>query len=128
LLATDDGTNLVSLQFLHSQARDPSRVESMTRFGGPFEPAIDGIPGDLLDARNGGLVPAFDTEGGDLVEGRATILESMVRRRGRRAEGLAASPAAVATTPPPFRPVEAVTHDSSGSGFSRQWAVLVCAS
>jgi hypothetical protein len=127
LLATDDGTNLVSLQLLHSQARDPSCVESMTRVAGPFEPAIDGIPGDLLDASNGGLVQAFDAEGGDLVEGRATMLESMVRRPGVGAEGLTASLASVSTTPSPFRPVEAVTQDSSGSGFSRQWAVLVWA-
>jgi len=60
----------------------------MTRFGGPFEPAIDGIPGDLLDASNGGLVQAFDAEGGNLVEGRATMLEPMVRCPGVRAEGL----------------------------------------
>jgi hypothetical protein len=99
----------------------------MTRVGGPFEPAIDGIPGDLLDASNGGLVQAFDAEGGDLVEGRATMLESMVRRPGVGAEGLTASLASVSTTPSAFRSVEAVTHDPSGSGFSRQWAVLVCA-
>ena len=115
LLATDDGTNFVSLQLLHSQARNPSCVESMTRVGGTFEPAIDGIPGDLLDASNGGLVQAVDAEGGDLVEGRATTLESIVRRSGVGAEGLTASLASVSTTPSPFCPVEAVTDDSSGA-------------
>ena len=127
LLATDDRTNLVGLHLLYSQARDPPRVESMTRVGGPFEPAIDGIPGDLLDASDGGLVQAFDAEGGDLIEGRATMLESMVSRPGVRAEGLAASLASVSTTSSPFCPVEAVADDSSGGGFSRQLAVDVCA-
>ena len=74
----------------------------MTRFGGPGEPAIDRIPGDAFDTSNGGLVQAFDAEGGDVVEGRATMLEAAVRRLGIRAEGLAASPAAVSTTPPPI--------------------------
>jgi hypothetical protein len=106
---------------------EPAIVESMTGFGGSFEPAIDRIPGDSLDASNGGLVQAFDAEGGNLAEGRATMLESMVRRRSAHAEGLAASLAPVSTTPPPFRPVEAVADDPSGSGLSQQWAFPVCA-
>ena len=99
----------------------------MTRVGGPFEPAIDRVPANSFCARNGGLVQAFDAEGGDLIEGRATMLDSMVRRPGVGAEGLAASLATVATTPSPFRPVRAVTDDSSGSGISRQRTVPVCA-
>ena len=127
LLTTDERANLVGLKFLDGQSSDCSIVESMTGVGGPFEPAIDRVPGDSLDARNGGLVQAFDAEGGDFVEGRATMLESMVRRPGVGAEGLAASPASVPTTPSPFRPVEAVTDDSSGSGISRQRAFPVYA-
>jgi hypothetical protein len=65
-------------------------VESITAFGGPYEPAIDRIPGDSLDTSDGRLVQAFDAQGGDLVEGRATMLQSMLRRRGVHAEGLAA--------------------------------------
>jgi hypothetical protein len=99
----------------------------MTRVGGAFEPAIDGIPADLLDTSDRRLIQAFDAEDGDLVEGRATMFESLVRRPGVGAEGLTASLASVSTTPSPFCPVEAVTHDSSGSGFPCQRAVLVCA-
>jgi hypothetical protein len=99
----------------------------MTRFGGSCEPPIDRIPGDLLDTSDRCLVQAFDAESGDLVEGRATMLESMVRSLGVRAEGLAASPASVSTPPSPFRPVEAVADDPSSIGFSQQWAFPVCA-
>jgi hypothetical protein len=67
----------------------------MTRVGDPFEPAIDGIPGDLFDARDGGLVQAFDAESGNVIEGRAAMLQSMIRRPGVRAEGLTASLASV---------------------------------
>ena len=89
----------------------------MTRVGGPFEPAIDRIPGDSLDSCDGGLVKAFDAEGGDLVEGRAAMLQSMVRRPGVGAESLAASPASVSTALSELGLVEAVADDPSGSGF-----------
>jgi hypothetical protein len=115
------------LKLLDGQSCDFAIVELMTRFGGPCEPAINRIPGDSLDASDSGLVQAFDAEGGNLVEGRATMLEPMVRRLGGRAEGLAASPASVSTTPSPFRPVEAVADDSSRSGFSGRRASTVCA-
>ena len=127
LLATDDRANLVGLQLLDGQARNASIIESMTGVGGPFKPAIDRMPGDSLDSCDGGLVQAFDAEGGDLVEGRAAMLLSMVRRPGVGAESLAASPASVSTTLSPFRPVEAVADDPSSGCFSRQWAFPVCA-
>ena len=60
----------------------------------------NGIPGDLLYPSNRGLVQALDAEGGDLIEGRATMLESMVWRTGVRAECLSATPAPVWTTLP----------------------------
>ena len=69
----------------------------------------------------------FDAEGGDFVEGDATMLESMVRRPGVAAEGLTASPASILTTLSQFCPVEALTDDRSGSSFSRQRAFPVCA-
>ena len=69
----------------------------------------------------------FDAEGGDLVEGRAAMLQSMVRRPGVGAESLAASPASVSTTLPELGLVEAVAEDASGSRFSRQRAFPVCA-
>ena len=74
----------------------------MTRFGGPCEPAINRIPGDSLDASNGGLVQAFDAEGGNLVEGRATMLEAVIDRATVPAEGLAAPGASeTASAAPP---------------------------
>jgi hypothetical protein len=44
-----------------------------------FEPASDCIPGNLLYSGDCGLVQALDAQGGNFVEGRATMLESMVR-------------------------------------------------
>jgi hypothetical protein len=128
LLATDDRAHLVGLQLLDGQFSDRSIVESMTRVGGPFEPAIDRIPTDAFNARDGRLVQAFDAEGGDLIEGSATMLESMVGRPGVGGEGPAASLTSVSPTPSPFRPVEAVTDDSSSGASSRQRAVPVWAS
>ena len=126
LLTTDERANLVGLKFLDGQSSDRSIVESMTGVGGPFEPAIDRVPGDSLDARNSGLVQAFDAEGSDFVEGRAAMLESMIRGAGVGAEGLAASPASVSTALPVLGLVEAVAHDPSRSGFSGQRASPVC--
>ncbi len=56
--------------------------------------------------------------GGDRVEGRVTVLESMMNRPGIRVEGLPASPTPVSTTFPQLGLVEAAADDASGTGFS----------
>ena len=61
---------------------------------------MNGIPGDLLYPSNRGLVQALDPEGGDLIEGRAMMLESMVWRTGVRAECLPTTSAPVSTALP----------------------------
>ena len=43
---------------------------------------MNGIPGDLFYPSNRGLVQALDPEGGDLIEGRAMMLESIIWRTG----------------------------------------------
>src|SRR5262245_47543503 len=47
-LAADDRPNLVSLKLFDDECSYFSIVEPTTRIGGLFEPASDGIPGDLL--------------------------------------------------------------------------------
>jgi hypothetical protein len=42
---------------------------------------------------------ALDTERGDFIKGGTTVLESIIRCPGCRAEGLSTSPTLVATTP-----------------------------
>ena len=83
------------------------------------------IPGNLLDSSNGGLAQTFDTEGGDLIEDRTPVLESVIRCPDSRAERLPTSLALVATSFPPSSRVEAMANDGSGVAFSRWRAVLV---
>jgi hypothetical protein len=68
---------------------------------------MDGIPGDSLYPGYGGLVQALDAEHGDHLEGRATMLESMVWRSGVRAERLTASATPESTPFPQLGYVEA---------------------
>jgi len=79
---------------------------------------MNGIPGDSLYPSYGGLVQALDAERGDIIEGRATMLESMVWRSGVRAERLTASPTPESTPFPRLGYVEAEADDASGTGFS----------
>jgi hypothetical protein len=121
-LAFDDRPNLVSLKFGDCESCYSSIVEPTTRMGCLFEPSRDSIPGDLHYPSDGRLVQALDAECGDFVEGRATMLESMVRRSGVRAKCLPASLAPVLTPLPGIRAVEAVANDVSGARIFRQRA------
>jgi ABC-type phosphate transport system substrate-binding protein len=76
--------------------------------GSPLQPAMNGIPGDSFHPSNGGLVQALYAERGDLIEGRTTMLESVVWRTGVRAERPAAITATISTTPPQIGFVESV--------------------
>jgi hypothetical protein len=99
-LVVDDRTDLIRLKLCDRDSIDSSIVEAATRAGSFLEPAMNGIPGDLLYPSNRGLVQALDAEGGDLIEGRATMLESMVWRTGVRAECLPTTSAPVSTALP----------------------------
>jgi hypothetical protein len=98
--ATDDRPNLVCLKLLDDERSYFSIVEPTTNVGCLFKPAIDGIPGDPLYSGDRGLVQAFDAQHDDFVERRATVLESIIRCAGVRAERLSARPAPVSTTLP----------------------------
>jgi hypothetical protein len=88
-----------------------------------FQPTMDCIPGNALGSSDGRFVQAFDAKSCDLVKDRATVLESMIRCAGCRAERLPASPAPVSTTLPPCGLVETVADDLSTSGLPRQGAL-----
>jgi hypothetical protein len=92
--------NLVRLKLRNRECSYFSIIEPTTKVGCPFEPAIDGIPGDLLYPGDRRFVQALDAECGNIVEGCATVLESMVRRSCVRAECLPASSAPVSTALP----------------------------
>jgi hypothetical protein len=78
-LAADDRPNLVSLKLRDCESCYSSIVEPTTRISCLFEPASNGIPGDLLYPCDCRLVHALDAECGNFIEGRPTMLESMVR-------------------------------------------------
>ena len=119
--------NFICLKLSDGDSLYFSIVAAATRPGSPLQPAMNGIPGDSLYPSYRGLVQALDAEGGDLIEGGATMLESMVWRTGVRAEGLTAATAAISTTPSKIGFVESVANDVSGTGFSCQRAFLVWA-
>ena len=76
----------------------------------------------MLYPSNRGLVQALDAQCGDFVEGRATMLESMVWSTGVRAECLPTNPAQISTALPGVGLVEAMEDDAFGTGIFRQSA------
>ena len=86
---------------------------------------MDCIPGNALDSSDDRLVQALDTEGGNLIEDRMPVLESVIRCPDCRAERLSTSLATVSTSFPPSSRVEAMANDGSGDAFSRWWTVPV---
>jgi hypothetical protein len=91
-------------------------VETATRGSCLFKPAIDRIAGNSLYRSNRGLIQFLDAEIGNLIEGRASVLDSMVWYTGIGAGRLAASAATISTTTPPLGFVESVADDVS-EGF-----------
>jgi hypothetical protein len=102
-----------------------SIIESTTRGGCLFEPAIDSIPADSLYSSDCRFVQALDAESGNLIESCASVLDSMVGRAGIGAECLTASAATISTALSPVSLVEAVADDVSNPGYSRVRASLV---
>ena len=88
---------------------------------------MNGIPGDSLYPGYRGLVQALDAERGDLIEGRATMLKSMVWRCGVRAERLTASPTPESTPFPGLGRIETKADDAPGTNFSQQLTIPVWA-
>jgi hypothetical protein len=84
-----------------------------------FQPAMHRVPGNPLNSSDGGLVQAFDTEGGDFIEDCTPVLESLIRCTCCRAERLPTNLATVSTSFPPSCFVEAVTDDTFGRSFFR---------
>jgi hypothetical protein len=110
---SDNRLKLVCLKLHDGECSYFSIVEPTTKGGCLFKPAIDGIPGDPLYSGDSRLVQTLDAECGNFIEGRATVLESIVRRTGFRAECFSATPAQISTTLRRASLVEAVANDAS---------------
>jgi hypothetical protein len=116
----DESTNLICLKLRDGDPIYFLIVETATRGGGLFEPAIDGIPSNSLYPGNRGLVQSLNAEIGNIIESCASALDSMVGCSGIGAESFAASAATISTTTPALGFVESVADDVSESDFSRQ--------
>ena len=91
----------------------------------PFEPSIYGVPGELLDASDDGLVDAFHTEVANLVKGVAGSLEAMIRSPCRGAERLAAGFAEIPAALSAFKPGESMADDVSQAAATMTFALRI---
>ena len=117
LFTTHHRTNFISLQFCDLQSSNPSIVESVAFSGRLFQPAIHCIPGKLLDSGNRGFVESFDTESCNLVEGRSSVLKTMINRATVPAEGFAATGATESATAAPPGAIETIPNNDFGPGL-----------
>ena len=117
-LAPCDRADLVSLEFCCFELRDRLGIELSTTRCRSLKPAINRVPRDSLHPRYGRLAHALNAQGRDLVEGRATMLETIVGRAACRAERGSAAVATVSTTLSRLRFVKAVADNIAGTHFS----------
>jgi len=90
LLTFDDRSDLVGLKFRDLKSGCFFIVEATAAVAGSFQPAVDRIPTDALDARDSRFVQTFDAETANLIKGSAPVLKSIVRSPDIRSEGLLA--------------------------------------
>src|SRR5262249_334836 len=118
-------SDLVGLKFRGPEPGCFSIVEATAAVARFFQPAIDRIPTDALDAGDSRLVQTFDAETRNLIKGGAAMLKTMVRAPRIGAERLRASLTPISTALPPTGLIEAKTDDASGNGFSARRAFPV---
>ncbi len=82
-------------------------------YGGPLQPAGDGVPGTARDPGDGRLAQSLHAQGRYQIKGGAGAVEAVVDRTGVGAEGHTADGAAIAAAPASPGPLEGMTHDVS---------------
>src|SRR5262249_20494495 len=90
LLTLDDRSDFVGLNLHCVEPGYFLSVEAAAAVARFFQPAIDRIPADALDAGDSRLVQAFDAETRDLIKGGAAMLKPIVRTARIGAERLLA--------------------------------------
>ena len=118
-LTFDDRSDLVGLKLRGLEPDCCFIVEATAAVARFFQPAINRIPADVLDAGDSRLVQAFDAESGNLIKSGAAMLKPIVRSPGIRAERFLAGLASLSATLPPPRAIETKTDDGFGSRFSQ---------
>jgi hypothetical protein len=96
---------------------NPSIIESTTRTGCSFQPAIHRVPSNLLDSGNRRFVQTFDTQGGNLVEGSSSVLEAVIDRATIPAEGFATTLISESATPTQPGTIETTANNAFGFGL-----------
>ncbi len=109
VLAGDERPDLIGLKLADRVVLGHKVVELPRGLRSSFEPTGDGVPGDALDPGDCGLADFVRAHEGDFVEGLSSALETIVGGSDSRAEGLAASGAAVPATSPAFEQDEALS-------------------
>ena len=125
LLAPDDGSDLVSLEFRNGKSSNVSIVESTTIVRCFFEPAGYGIPSNLLDSGNRGFVHTLDAESSDFIEGSSAMLEAVIDGAPIPAESPATAFAAEPLTFSPASRVETGSNDHFRSSFGLRGTLRV---
>jgi hypothetical protein len=98
LFLSDDGSDLVGLQFRNGKADDFSIIEPTAAAGCPFQPTVNRVSLSSFDSSDRRFVQTLDTEGGNLVKDPTPMLDSNNKVSGYRAERLPTGSALVATT------------------------------
>ena len=119
LFTLSDRSDLVGLKLGEPKRGCFLIVEATAAVAGSFQPAINRIPADALDAGNSRLVQAFEAKSGDLIKSGAAMLKSIVRSPGIGTERFLAGLASISSALSPTGLIETKTDDISGNGFSR---------
>src|SRR5262252_571649 len=118
LFTLSDRSDLVGLKLGGPEPGCFLIVEAAAALAGFFQPAIDGIPADTLDAGDSRLVQTFYAESRHLIKGSAAMLKSKVRSPSVGAECSLAGLASISTAPSPTSLIETKTDDVFGNSFS----------
>src|SRR5262249_11452369 len=111
LFTLSDRSDLVGLKLGGPEPCCFLIVEATAADAGSFQPAINRIPADALDAGNSRLVQAFDAKSGDLIKSGAAMLKSIVRSPGIGTERFLAGLASISTALSPTGLIETKTDD-----------------
>jgi hypothetical protein len=120
LLASDHSADLIGLQFTNCELGDSLMVEQTTGGSSFLQPAIHGVPGDLLNSGDRRFADTFDAESGDLIEHGSAMLEAVINRVAVPAESFATTLASESSAFTPPGLVESKTNNPSPRGFGSQ--------
>jgi hypothetical protein len=124
IFAADQRADLVRLQFTDSNFGDLFMVEAATTGSSFLQPAIHGIPRDLLESSDGRLIDSLDAESSDLIEHSPAMLEAVISGAAVSAESPATTLASESSAFSPAGLVESKTNNYGQRGIGSCPALL----